>query len=446
MRLEKKRRTIKLMKKRGRMWGSIAFFLAAVLLAGCGQRKQKSVIGPREETTAETSEEMGEDPVTNGLESGMREACLSVTDTDCLKAQVEVPDCYEDHIIEDWMELTAHAPVLVPQVKTMPVQRFSPRIYSREEAGRLRGILGKTVGVTWEEREATGEKGLMRFQSEDHSYHLDIHPGKEGENLSILWLTNQFQSFGSSSSFDSHDLSGLDLEKEEKEKWEQHVKALGDQLVKDLGLLEGKDKSQMVLRDLQWRGIQKIGKQGEWMNDGEYGIKLFYEKQAGHVPIVHSPVGQGENGRSEYLTLSYTKEGTLLEVKHIGSMEVKGKESGEESREESGFLLPFDPIAKLAGQYFKTCYNSQESLEDLGAGVRKADVKIDEVGLEYFTYFDGSAGGGELIPVWNFYGTIEGEMDPEALLSAGKKLESRTKRGILLTIDARDGSILTSDR
>ena len=147
--------------------------------------------------------------------------------------------------------------------------------------------------------------------------------------------------FGSSSSFDSHDLSGLDLEKEEKEKWEQHVKALGDQLVKDLGLLEGKDKSQMVLRDLQWRGIQKIGKQGEWMNDGEYGIKLFYEKQAGHVPIVHSPVGQGENGRSEYLTLSYTKEGTLLEVKHIGSMEVKGKESGEESREESGFLLPF---------------------------------------------------------------------------------------------------------
>ena len=41
---------------------------------------------------------------------------------------------------------------------------------------------------------------------------------------------------------------------------------------------------------------------------------------------------------------------------------------------------------------------------------------------------------------------IEMEMDPEALLSAGKKLESRTKRGILLTIDARDGSILTSDR
>ena len=39
-----KRRTIKLMKKRGRMWGSIAFFLAAVLLAGCGQREQKSVI------------------------------------------------------------------------------------------------------------------------------------------------------------------------------------------------------------------------------------------------------------------------------------------------------------------------------------------------------------------------------------------------------------------
>ena len=28
---------------------------------------------------------------------------------------MEVPDCYEDHIIEDWMELTAHAPVLVPQ-------------------------------------------------------------------------------------------------------------------------------------------------------------------------------------------------------------------------------------------------------------------------------------------------------------------------------------------
>ena len=95
---------------------------------------------------SETSEEMGEDPVTNGLESGMREACLSVTDTDCLKAQVEVPDCYEDHIIEDWMELTAHAPVLVPQVKTMPVQRFSPRIYSREEAGRLRGFLGRRSG------------------------------------------------------------------------------------------------------------------------------------------------------------------------------------------------------------------------------------------------------------------------------------------------------------
>ncbi len=93
MRLEKKRRTIKLMKKRGRMWGSITFFLAVVLLAGCGQREQKSVIGPREETAAEASEEMGEDPVTNGLESGRREACLSVTDTDCLKAQVEVPDC-----------------------------------------------------------------------------------------------------------------------------------------------------------------------------------------------------------------------------------------------------------------------------------------------------------------------------------------------------------------
>ena len=134
--------------------------------------------------------------MTNGLESGMREACLSVTDTDCLKAQVEVPDCYEDHIIEDWMELTAHAPVLVPQVKTMPVQRFSPRIYSREEAGRLRGILGKTVGVTWEEREATGEKGADEIPVRRSQLSSGYTPWKRGrepfhslahQSIPILW-------------------------------------------------------------------------------------------------------------------------------------------------------------------------------------------------------------------------------------------------------------------
>ena len=151
-----------------------------------------------------------------------------------------------------------------------------------------------------------------------------------------------------------------------------------------------------------------------------------------------------------YIDLLLKEDGTL------NYMRIIGKEEIEISGADGTFLLPFEAIHQLFEQYCKDFYgNSGEQegeavLKDGKTQIGRTEaitcLNVNSVRLEYaFIKRENAAANSEqeLIPVWNFYGSISrgptiGEEDrPQGMVE-----NVILPEGIILSIRADDGRIL----
>ena len=429
-----------------------AWTLAGSILAitGCG-RNQKPVIMPKTEAGSGTgnltgggnggTEGQGQGAQGQDTQAQGTQGQDAPTQKALLAVQVEAPHRYTAKLKEMHMELTADAPVIIPETSSIPVRAFTRETHTMEDYSHLRVLVEKAAGLIGKEEYPKVEKdGIVRFDPDIGSLHISFHEGDGANELPLFWVNHKTMSIGSGNGFDSWDLSGMDMGQEEKESREKKIRALGDKLVEDMGLLKAGDDSGMVLSDLQWRGTQEYSfETSKWMATGDYGIALSYQKTSDGIPIPQFTRGIANQGWSEYLDLVYTKDGQLLVMKYIDHFKLG-------QRKEDEFLLPFTAITEILEQYYKNYYSREDILAAMSEGYDTIYIGVNEVKLEYLTRFDDQEGTeswkGQLVPVWNFYGTMEagGSVD-DGKGSVRAAMRAHDNRSPLISIDARDGRI-----
>ena len=131
----------------------------------------------------------------------------------------------------------------------------------------------------------------------------------------------------------------------------------------------------------------------------------------------------------ERLELVYDKEG-------LASFNWTNPYQVEKVSDEYVFLLPF---SEIQGIFEEMALKKYEDIYDGGENM-KLDFLIDEVRLGYMRVFEkGNPMEGEMVPVWDFFGT-------EIFYQKGKEaVVNNTSYASRLTINAMDGTIIERD-
>lgn len=131
----------------------------------------------------------------------------------------------------------------------------------------------------------------------------------------------------------------------------------------------------------------------------------------------------------ERLELVYDKEG-------LASFNWTNPYQVEKVSDEYVFLLPF---SEIQGIFEEMALKKYEDIYDGGENM-KLDFLIDEVRLGYMRVFEkGNPMEGEMVPVWDFFGT-------EIFYQEGKEaVVNNTSYASRLTINAMDGTIIERD-
>lgn len=426
--------------------------LAAVLLAGCGTGEEPRVIGEQQETTAEGQGNGGTDfPGHPGEGTGSS-----------VREQVQAPDRYVAEVKGEHVTLSADAPVNIPNVEQAPVRTARLVNFTEEEYQKVKAVLAEQLELEWREvplseLENEGDVGDGKavltsaegISASGELYELSYRrfQGENASILSLIWLSKvDFDTVGRSLNGPAHvygqgeEIEGLpsgrgaELEKK------------AEQLVADAGYGQEYQRYQG-----RWRESFYTLREKQW-SEAEY--YTTFTPVAGGIGCTRNVVNLLENYYMDgpYIEVYYDGDGGLNQMKIIGRSEILPSEKTEE------FLLPFEAVHQLFEQYCNDYFNSRENLQADSAVSGEGEVKgftsanahvyVKNVKLEYAFMESGDQrdeGGQELVPVWNFYGSImqaerlsdQGDTPPEKYWTARQEPD-----GLILSIRADDGQVL----
>lgn len=401
---------------------------------GRGQNSTKTDSGQDRSSEAGSRRDSGE--VGNGRGNG--EAGNGIAGTE-MAALIEAPDRYRTEVAGKRTRLSADAPVSVPDLVNLPVIRAKKSPYSPEEYELFKKLTADAAGIEWSQK---GDWGTS-CRSEDQVYSLSFVDGTEDGKLPILWMNHLFISDGSSSAFDSRNISGMDLSEAEKLRIQHEIEEKAEAFLKAM------DDGDFAMYQCEWRALQERKKDsGESAANGEYGLHLRYGRlQQGVLApgLMTALIGEAAP-RTQYVEFLYSSDGTLLLVKNIGREVTVGEADSDL------FLLPFAAIAQIFEQYGKTYFDSEnhtpeiDSTDSLPSDTAQDDlqiaIRVDSVRLEYRYQQDAQSDSGTFVPVWNFYGSVK--KDVYANTEQNRVLEESDgteETGLLVSINAGDGTI-----
>lgn len=450
--------------------GVLALELAVLAcVGGCVRQTDTPIIAER------TAEETVEAYSGNGdLTDGTAGAEGSHTEN-FVQEYAKTPSRYEAHITEAGISLSADAPITVPEITGLPHLTVAQLPYEEADRDAMLALLSEELGaVNWlSDDQNQNFYQSQDFWSEDGSYLFSFVSGKT-ENLKtetetqktetlktengtpIMWLTHQKYSGGSDGTWDPSDLSGCSMTSEERDDRQEELEQ------KAGTLLEKLDAGVFSLQSVQWRRIGENGKPTD-----RCGLQLTYVRELEGIPVLLHSRGWAARTlpTSQYVTLLYLEDGTLLELKHIGREQVVSEDGYADA------LLSFDAVAQIFEQYmryYQTVFqpenyviwmaegSSQESgMPAAGLeGELKPRLYIHVTGVSFgYQLESGSdpssssrrSDPARLVPIWAFYGTPLLGYDYTGGSGSGYTIPGPYRLGydgeLLVTINAEDGTV-----
>ena len=418
MMMRQKNRYLRFSLPPARALGMAALFGAALVpaagLSGCGKEETVIIRETDEETENKENGNAGDpgNPDSGGSssDSSSQGGTSGTSGTGAsLRAQTEAPETYQVHVQTDVLDLTANAPVILPDVSAAPTWALSQSTYEDGQIDKMTDAL-EQAGVPMDQvLVSRNGQTVLPNASGRSGYQLSIHDGNmeietietESETTRstaaptpIFWLSCTSTTAASDGNFRSNDLSDFSLSSEEEER----LRASLEQKAEDL--LASMDLSHMTLQNFQWKRLRSSDPESQDYKlqfRGYYGLQLRYTLSAGGIPAADSRISyfNGSLPASQYVEILYAWDGQLLEFKDIGFNTVG------DSLDSEPFLLPFSSIGEIFEQQCRAWHSSDT--DSSGPNLRGT---VTEVALEYLPQY-GDEGDGSLIPVWNFYGSLE---------------------------------------
>ncbi|MCI8516391.1 MAG: hypothetical protein HFG75_05930 [Hungatella sp.] len=269
-----------------------------------------------------------------------------------IREQAEVPERYQISIEEEDITITADVRVEVPETESICLKDVEYSPYSDQELEQIRDILEEELGSRVQadgsqniQVSGDGKDSESSFHiyatSEGLTYTLDLRAG-DSQNMPVIWLSATDVSDGTGGDKDPDDLSGCPMTEAEMGRLQAVLENKAEQLLQKMNL------NDFRLESARWRQIS-VSENYSWTLSGQYGVRLYYGRRIGELPLVNSQQRQGSlKPRSQYVEFLYREDGTLLTVKNIG------RERIMDTSEHTGFLLPFSSVS----QVFEQCMRS----------------------------------------------------------------------------------------
>ena len=448
--------------KDGKRMKKIKMFMGAVLcmnllaVSGCDRAVQSAVVEEKDETDQKKEEN-------------------KKTVQETVAEQVEAPETYRAIIQADLRSadredkenpmkftLTADAPVKVPDVDAICLKKVKRVAISEEEQNKIKDTFGKGQ-LMQEENNENEQAGTYTVDGLTYQYsYVKSEQESDVEELGFQIAKFIFDDCG--------DMTLASSEKKEREeRFQNYIKA-GSGKVSEK---EAKEKvSGLVSGD--WELFESSSKA---LTEGNTTLEkddFIFERALDGIPVnyvreISLPVneqalewenedgtlheGQSEGWENEVLTMDFCS-GTIQSFLHRNPIEASNVS------DERLFLLPFDEVKDI----FEKTITLQVMTEDKnrmiavdgGSNYRypsidaqSAEITITKVQLGYMRMPDSEDSDTEavLVPVWDFYGTWTSE-EPEYEYGNGEDGlvmgdVTMDDAGVpLLTIDARDGSVI----
>ena len=421
---------------------SAVLFAVMALAGGCGPGQEPQVLGK-----LEAEGEAGQEAPEN-LEEG---------DVDGLLAMLEVPERYETRLAEDGLVLTADAQVELPDVRGLGNHGMVSESFTEEEFQRIGRSLSGRLGLDWQtkveqdvrETEAAEQKQLRVFRLEEGGkcYQVDYTSFSEpvrddrGEvRPSLVWWVN----------LDAGKWKGSSTDAAVYGKSDPAVAgrlSLASEFEEDaMSLLEEWGMGDYSVWDTWWVKTSYAS------HPDEYRYQIRCTPVYGGIPL-GGRYGNMEGGQGRvslpYVRFDYLEDKTLDVVCLVGKCNVRP------GKKKDMFYLPFQSVGELFQQYVRDYVKQMSEMahgggeEEPGPGQGNGTVRVHvtRVAMEYAGTADGNSGpdaGKEpgtdrLVPVWTFYGYMEGGDGPgQENLSSQDRTNSQREMP-LLSVRADDG-------
>ena len=462
-------------KKEKRAMAAAVVFGGMVVLAGCVRQTDVPIVSEKTESHQESLEEK-ETGEGQGSETGKPEGEEQEgQEKGLIREQAEVPERYRVSVKGEDVTVTADVEVGVPEVDRVCLKDVEYSPYTDQELSQISKVLGEELGLArWtgdvQNAMASGDPGNSEDNSEGNSviylsaadlaYSLDLRAG-DGQTTPVVWLTATDVSDGIGGAGDPDDLSACPMTEAEMAQVQAVLENKAEQLLKKMGLED------FCLERARWRQLS-VSENYSWTLSGQYGVRLYYGRKIGHMPLVNSGLGTGSlEPDSQYVEFLYREDGTLLTVKNIG------REKITDSSEYADSLISFSSASGIFEQCMRTLkvdWDSEakpaaearlepdlgpvltEGPGDSGSGKKPhVYVTVTDVDLAYYLKYDGGNGDvpqtegqkGKLAPVWVFYGTAErGYQNPDGTKAGilGEPLSGGTKM-LLIAVGGEDGTV-----
>lgn len=336
-----------------------AVCMLALCMAGCGKERQPEIIGERRTVADEGGQSRR--PAGNSLEE-----------------MTAVPERYRAEWKEGKLFVQADARIELPDTEWLPVLEIENAGFSREVFENGKKALAEEYGVTWIPADAAMERGES-FRDEKDEIILDCVPAGDENRLSLMWsiTAGQSERMKKSGSLEARSLyDKMDAGAAER-------RETADQM---------EERARMLISRCRLEGYEK--RRGRWIHNSygngeeEWIYELRFTPSLSGVPLTGEHTEKG-NLTGPYLDISFFSDGMLNDFQLVGHF------SAREPERKETFLLPFESIRELFEQYIRD--EGQEQW-----------VKVTRAALEYgFVCRNEKERNldGELIPVWNFYGS-----------------------------------------
>lgn len=440
----------------------IKMFLGAFLcmnlltLSGCDSVVQSAVVEEKDKTDQKKEEE--KEPVQKTVAE-----------------QVQAPETYRTTIQADLRSagredkenpmkftLTADAVVKIPDVDTICLKKVKKAAIPEEEQNRIKDTFGKGQPMQ-EEKNANEQAGTYTVDGLTYRYsYVQAEQESDVEELAFQIAKFTFDDCGDM-------ILAPDEKEEREERFQNYIKARSGEMSEE----EARDKV-MGLVSGDWEIFDSSSKE---LTEGKQSLKkedFIFERMIDGIPVnyvrdaalplnekaatwededgtLHE--GQSESWDNEVLMMDFCS-GTLQSFLHRNPIEVSN------ISDEGLFLLPFDEIKDIFEKTItlQVLTEQKNRLISVDGGshsrypsidAQSAEMTITKVQLGYMrVQSESSDTEANLIPVWDFYG-IWTSKEPEYEYGTGNEdgpvmgtVTMDTAGVPLLTIDARDGSVI----
>lgn len=407
----------------------ILCLLSVLVLSGCGYSKEPPVIAKKSEETKETAQ------------NAAGTAASSVT----LQEQVNAPKQYKAEfqsreISNCRILVSAEADVELPKAEKMPVKKIRSIPFDSSDYQKLKQVTQTALGITWGEdkEQKLGENGIFiksREEPNNHDYaisysgHSQTEPDYTADSYMIMSNSILYESI--------KDYTTLPVEKNQEDSWRDCLEA-AEQMIKEAGF----DNVSPVSK--RWITGRKAQADDSWGEPAYYRAVTF-SQAPGHIPVTGvSAVPKYENLTEssqmvpETITVVYSEEGTLESIYCCNREEVM------EDYPVKSFLLPFSDISAIFENTMKNSASAYGRNNFKEGEYREIRMNISHVTLGYMSSYDQVGPywrkNGKLIPVWDFFGTVEIH-DTTGGNSDGFVTIYNNPDTSLLTLNALDGTV-----